>query len=351
MDFIQTFGIICLNTQYEMDYYPNDQAISGKSMKTYRLSSLFGLTLFTLAFALPTFAQPDPTAPKQKVRTVTIPISIFTKKELEQDKAQEYVQADRLIVKEDKEEQTILSIRSVSDTPLTIAFLIQDDLGSSFNLQLKSIAEFIRNLPTGSRVMIAYVRAGSLDVRQKFTEDLKRVAGSLRIVTSSSAAAPRSPYEGISDALNRFDALPAGRRAIVLFSDGLDTSQGVTTLASGDSIDLDRAILKAQRKSVAVYSIYSPATFTENDSSNLALIAQNGLVKVTDETGGRAFFQGMLAPLSFDPFFKDLSILLNRQFALTYLSTHMRKGYHKVDVFSTNPEVKIEHPKGYYYRQ
>jgi hypothetical protein len=73
-------------------------------------------------------------------------------------------------------------------------------------------------------------------------------------------------------------------------------------------------------------------------------------MRLSDETGGRAFFQGSIAPISFDPFFKDLSIMLNRQFALTYLSTHMKKGYHRVDVMSTNPEVKIEHPKGYYAR-
>jgi hypothetical protein len=42
--------------------------------------------------------------------------------------------------------------------------------------------------------------------------------------------------------------------------------------------------------------------------------------------------------------------MLNRQFALTYLSTHMTKGYHKVEVMSTNPAIKIEHPKGYYAR-
>src|SRR5437588_4740302 len=56
--------------------------------------------------------QPEPT---QEVRTMTIPISIFTKKELREKQAEEYVQADRLIVKEDKDEQQILSIRSVSD--------------------------------------------------------------------------------------------------------------------------------------------------------------------------------------------------------------------------------------------
>jgi len=45
-----------------------------------------------------------------------------------------------------------------------------------------------------------------------------------------------------------------------------------------------------------------------------------------------------------------LGLLLNRQFALTYLSTRMKKGYHKVQVSSTNPDVKIEHPKGYFYK-
>ncbi|MEP7074467.1 MAG: hypothetical protein ABI878_01550 [Acidobacteriota bacterium] len=320
-------------------------------MKTHRVCYLLGLMACAFGLALPLRAQPETETPKPKVRTVTIPISIFTKRELEQDKAQEFVQADRLIVREDKDEQTILSIRSVSDTPLTVAFLIQDDLGSSFNLQIKSIRDFIRTLPKGSRVMVAYVRAGSLDIRQKFTDDLAKAAGSLRIVASTSSVAPRSPYEGVSDALNRFDALPAGRRAVILFSDGLDTSQGLSLLSATNTPDMERAILKAQRKSVAVYSIYNPATLTENDiASNLPLLGQGGLQKLSDETGGRAFAQGFIAPLSFDPFFKDLTILLNRQFALTYLSTHMKKGYHKVDVRSTNPEVKIEHPKGYYSR-
>ena len=75
---------------------------------------LFLLIMLAIAlWPLASIAQnPDP---KQRVRTVTIPISIFTKKELRDNQAEEYVQADRLIVHEDKDEQQILSIRSVSD--------------------------------------------------------------------------------------------------------------------------------------------------------------------------------------------------------------------------------------------
>lgn len=288
---------------------------------------------------------------QQKVRTVSIPISIFTKQELKQGQAEEIIQADRLTVKENREEMTILSIRSVTDAPMSLAVLIQEDLTTSFNLQIKDLKSFIRGLPKGSRVLVGYVRGGSLQIRQKFTDDLNKAADSLRIVSSSQAAAPRNPYDGVIDALERFDALPAGRRAILLVSDGLDVSQGINSSSPAQSLDLDRAILRAQRRSVAVFSFYSPTELTESGDSLLVLNAQGSLARLSDETGGRAFFQGTLAPVSFDPFFRDLVILLNRQFLLSYLSTNMKRGYYKVEVQSSNPEVKIEHPKGYYYRQ
>ena len=296
------------------------------------------------------FAQKGDGNEKQRVRTVSIPISIFTKEELRQGQAEEFIQADRLIVKEDNEDQTILSIRSVVDAPLALAILIQDDVSSSFNLQIRDLQKFIRNLPRGSRVMIAYLRGGTLQVRQKFTDDLERAAGSIRIVASSSAVAPRNPYDGVIDALNRFDALPAGRRAILLISDGLDVSAGLSGSTPGQSLDLDRAITRSQRRSVAVFSFYSPASLTERGDARLVLNGQGSLARIADETGGRAFFQGSVAPVSFEPFFRDLTLLLNRQFLLSYLSTHMNRGYHRVEVQSTNPVIKIEHPKGYYYR-
>ena len=317
--------------------------------KTFLLSVLAVLVFLTFHPSNGS-AQSEADKQKQRVRTVSIPISIFTKQELKEGQAAEFVQAERLIVKEDREEQTILSIRSITDAPLTLAVLIQEDLASNFNLQIRDIAEFIKTLPKGSRVMVAYVRGGNLQVRHKFSDDLEAASRSLRIVASSSSVAPRNPFDGVIDALNRFDALPAGRRAILLVSDGLDVSQGVASSTPGQSIDLERAILRAQRRAVAVFSFYSPASLTDSGNSTLVMNGQGSLQKLSDETGGRAFFQGSIAPISFDPFFKDLRVLLNRQFLLSYLSTHMKKGYHRVEVMSTNPEVKIEHPRGYYYR-
>jgi len=294
------------------------------------------------------FAQPPAEKDKQNVRTVTIPISIFTKKELKNDKPEEFIQADRLVVREDKDEQTILSIRNVMNTPISLAVILQQDLAQDINLQLKDLRQFIQSLPKGSRVMVGYIHGGTYQTRQRFTDNLERASAAIQIVGGSTAS--NGPYEGLAEALNYFDALPAGRRAVLLVSDGLEASRGGEVTDTISSPELDRAILKAQRKSVAVYSIYSPTIFTRNANSTLVNAGQSGLQKLSDETGGRSFYQGSIAPVSFIPFLRDFDILLGRQFALTYLSTHMKRGYHRLDVMSTNPEVKIEHPKGYYYR-
>jgi VWFA-related protein len=317
-------------------------------MIKFSLTSLGTFLTIFLSLVNHSVAQPPETKKKSdnKVRTMTIPITIFSKQELKENQPEEFIEAGNIIVKEDNEEQVILSIKSVSQTPMALAILIQENLSSSFNLELKKLAEFIKHLPKGSRVMVAYLRGGSIQVRQKFTEDLEKVSNSLRIVTSSSASAPSGPYEGVREALNKFDSLPSGRRAILLVSDGLDISEPSPT----QSIELERAILNAQRKSVAVYSFYSSTSFTENGGRNLSFLGQSSLNRLSEETGGRAFFQGTFSPVSFEPFFKDLSVALNRQFSLTYLSTHMNKGFHKVQVLSTNPHIKIEHPQGYVYR-
>lgn len=284
------------------------------------------------------------------VRTVTIPISIFTKKELKTNQMSELVEAGDIFVKENGDQQTVLSIRSVSNNPLSLAIVIQDDLETVVNLELKRLREFIKGLPQGSRVMVAYIRAGSLQVRQRFTEDLEKAADSLRVISGSTAVATNNPYEQLSDAIKKFDGLPNGRRAVLFISDGFDSTRGTSAFDSADSLAADDAISKAQIRGAAVYSFFAAGAYTRNADGMVVLGAQGLLSKLADQTGGRAFFSGTRTPVSFDPFFDDLDVTLNRQFAITYLSTHMNNGFHRVEVYSSNPDIKIEHPKGYRYR-
>jgi VWFA-related protein len=278
-------------------------------------------------------------------RPVIIPLTIRVKGVVAPSEMQ--LQTVDLTVSEDGEPQTILSVRAMgTNSPINLMVLIQDDVVSSIGLEMKSLAEFIRRLPRGSRVAVGYLRTGSLQLRQKFTSDLERAAKSLRIPIGVSSVAPYNPYVEVIEALKRFDAQPAGRRAVLLVSDGLDVSHGLDSSAPGQSVDLQRAINEAQGRGTAIYSFYAPTALT---SSNTSLIAdaQSSLQRLSDETGGHAFFQGFGRPTSFDPFIKELNAALDRQIALTYLSTHLNKGFHRVKITSSTPGVEVNYPTGY----
>jgi VWFA-related protein len=278
------------------------------------------------------------------VRAVTIPITIRKKG----NKAQQELTPLDFTVREDGDEQRILSIRTIENTPLSVAVLIQDDLVAPVGNEIKGLSDFIRRLPRGSRVFVGYIRTGSLDVRQKFTTDLERAAGTLRVPVGFSSAAPYNPYVEIIEGLKRFEALPAGRRAMLVVSDGLDISHGSDIGSLTDSLDMEHAIKVAQRFGVAIYSFYSPSQALASGNNTLLISgAQGALQRLSDETGGRAFFQGITAPVSFDPFLRDLNVDLVGQLALTYLSTHPKKGYHRIAIVSGTPNVEIDHPAGY----
>ncbi len=278
-------------------------------------------------------------------RPVIIPLTIRIKGEVAPSELE--LQTVDLTVNEDGEPQTILSVRAMgTSSPINLMVLIQDDVVSSIGLEIKSLADFIRQLPRSSRVSVGSLRTGSLQVRQKFTSDLEKAAKSLRGPIGVSSVAPYNPYVEVIEALKRFDAQPAGRRAILLVSDGLDTSHGVDSSGPTQSLDLQRAINEAQRRGVAIYSFYAPTVTTATDG-NLIPNAQSSLQRISDETGGRAFFQGFGVPTSFDPFIKGLNSALDRQIALTYLSTHLNKGFHRVKIRSSSPGVEISYPAGY----
>ena len=278
-------------------------------------------------------------------RPVVIPLTIRVKGEVAPSELE--LQTVDLTVNEDGEPQTILSVRAMgTNSPINLIVLIQDDVVSSIGLEMKSLAEFIRRLPRGSRVSVGSLRAGSLQLRQKFTADLEKAAKSLRGPIGIASVAPYNPYIEVIEALKRFDAQPAGRRAVLLVSDGLDISHGIDSSGTTQSLDLQRAINEAQRRGVAIYSFYAPTVTTATDG-NLVPNAQSSLQRISDETGGRAFFQGFGAPVSFDPFIKELNSALDRQIALTYLSTHLKKGFHRVKISSSTTGVEISYPAGY----
>jgi VWFA-related protein len=248
-------------------------------------------------------------------------------------------------VREEKRPQQILSVKRASEAPLTLAVLIQDDLVSRVNNEIKTLKEFIRGLPAGSRVMTAYLTVGSLTVTQDFTTDLARAADSLRIIRSSATSAPFNPYIGLKEALPRFDSQPAGRRMALMVSDGLDLSRGFSSASPTLSVDLDRAITESQRRGVAVFTFYAPSVGVTSTSRIAANYGQGSLNRLADETGGEAFFSGTDF-VSFDPYIKDFNELMGLQWVITYRSSTTGSGFRRIEV-TAESDVHLHHSKGY----
>jgi hypothetical protein len=200
------------------------------------------------------------------------------------------------------------------DAPINIAILIQDDLVSSVGNEIRGTADFIRTLPQGSRVMVGYITSGSLQVRQPFTTDLNAAARTLRIPISSSATAPYNPYVEVIEAVRRFDNSWNGRNCVLLISDGLDVSRGFDSTSAGMTLDLQRATREANSRNVAVYAFYAPSVGLTSHNRLAASYGQSSLNRIANETGGKAFFQGLSGFVTFDPYFRQLREALNQGF-------------------------------------
>ena len=306
-----------------------------------QLSIIVGFVVFTAsAFGQPQSITSGDSATRGPGKPVTVPVTIRVKEETE-------LQNIDLSIHEDGEPQTIISLRGIgTNSPITLTVLIQEDLVPGVGNEIKDMADFIRQLPRGSRIMVGYLRTGSLQVKQRFTTDLEKAASALRPPTGFASNSPYNPYVEVIEALKRFDGQPLGRRAILLVSDGLDISRGVDSSSPTQSVDLQRAVNESQKRGVAIYSFYAPSIVTAAHPE-LSSNAQSSLQRLSDETGGIPFFQGTGAPVSFAPFLRELDTSLQKQAALTYLSTHINKGFHKIEVKSSTPGVRVAYPSGY----
>jgi hypothetical protein len=117
------------------------------------------------------------------------------------------------------------------------------------------------------------------------------------------------------EALKKFDNSWTNGNAILLISDGLDTSRGFDSTAAGHTLDIDRTIKDANRRHVSIFSFYAPSVGLTSHSHLASSYGQSSLNRVSNETGGRAFFQGTTVFVTFDPYFARLRETLNRQYA------------------------------------
>lgn len=204
---------------------------------------------------------------------------------------------------------------------LYLAVLIDDSLRSDVANQWPALRDFINSQPNTTYVAVAYARDGSAMIVQDFTTDHARVAKALRMPLGTLTAA-NSPYLALQDWIKRWP-VKGERGSIVLFSSGVDYFRGGPAYIDPD---LDTTIARAQKQNINIWSIYVPDVGRRGRNSFRAFDWQANLDRISQQTGGEAYFLGLEMPVDLRPYFDSIQNHLNNQYLLAFVGNGGQKG-------------------------
>jgi VWFA-related protein len=255
--------------------------------------------------------------------------------------------ADVMVYQNNDRRPVISWVPADKEAGLDLAILIDDSLGTSLSNQYPDLRNFIRDLPATTQVRVAYAANGTARLSQGFSSNHTAAVEALRLPLGQTAGGG-SIYQSV-DVLLKHWPEDGNRRAVLLISDGIDLNRGVIESEPMQNIDLQQAINLARRLNVIVYAMF--ANGSSGYSSTLFLLnnGQGSLLRLADETGGQAYFQGNQTPLSFAPFLDKLATALNHQYLLTFRAQLSAKGnYQPVRISTEVPGVKLIAPPRVY---
>jgi hypothetical protein len=216
--------------------------------------------------------------------------------------------------------------------PLQLALLIDDADQSSLGLQFNDIKNFINEQSKTTAVGIFYGQYGTVQTTANFSTDHAAVAQKLRLPLGRLFGGSPSIYLSVSDLIKKWPGTGT-RREVLLMASGVDFLQpGIVDTY------LDSAIADAQRAGVVFHSIYiGPGRFGFSWRGD---IAQSNLSRLTSETGGAAFFEGLSTPVSFGPYLNQLSMILRNQYLLTVNMERSKKKKGELVPFQVRTEQR-----------
>ena len=274
------------------------------------------------------------------------------------------LKAEDLRVLEDGVPQQLFTFQRETDRPLSIAFLIDVSISQEATLPNEKAAArtFIEKVIDSHKDQVAIIPfTGLAYLEQPMTRDLLSVyrvlerievavptyLGAGRPLTGipTGPGLPAPPDEGTTAiwdavALTSSNVLANApglrRRAIILLTDGLDTSGRLSS---------KEAITRTLGAEAVIYAI---GIGSKRDGLN-----RDALRDVAQRTGGRAFFPDKKFDLN--AAFAEIEAELRTQYLIAYSSTNKKRdgAYRKIAIEITNPELKkekieIRHRPGYF---
>lgn len=308
------------------------------------------ITLFSLSPRAQSPAPPDDAA-EEVVRVstslVTVPVSVRTRKGADVTN----LRREDFRIYEDGVEQEVAHFEAV-DSPFTVALLL--DVSDSAEGELEEIqdaaAAFLGQLQPHDRALVFSFDRQVVRLAGP-TGDRATLAAAVRRVRTGGGTAL---YDALEGALRQHLKAVPGRKAVVLLTDGIDTSSARATYAS--------ALRAAEEEYALVYPIQwntpdrlyakqmlrgDPAavTYTTPDGQPLRTAYERGarfLRLAAEASGGR--FQHAADPKNLERSFARIAEELRRQYSLGYYPRNPaakgRKRRIKVEVGVADADVR-----------
>jgi hypothetical protein len=228
-----------------------------------------------------------------------------------------------------------------SHAGLNMFLLIDDSSDRSLGSQLNELRNFITAQAPMTLVAVGYMRNATVQILQDFTNDHAAAANAVRIPLGNTGAFG-SPYLSVIDMMNRWPEHPS-RRVIVMVTDGIDRSRGGPRSRGLSTMpDVTRASDLAQRTGTLIYTLFFPGVGARRRNLWEATNGQNGIARLSDESGAESFFLGVQAPVSFRPFLDRIQTALNNQYLLEFRAIPSgRAGLQSVSVGTELPGVEL----------
>jgi VWFA-related protein len=285
----------------------------------------------------PQAAQPAPTPPAIKPFTLEVTVDVVSVTAVVFDKAGHPVRGlgpKDVELYENGVRQEVSYFREASSVgdpservPLSVV-LVLDNSGSmkpSLSFLQEAVLNFVYKLEDVDTALLVSFNE-SVKGSAEFTGDTDRLE---RFVESMQAWGGTSLYDATHYSLGRIKDAP-GRKAIVLFTDGADTT---SSMSDKDAIDYARAVEA---------TVYTIGFRSEGFGSSSGF-----LKKISSETGGQHFSPSKVGELI--KVFNEISNELKNHYLIAYSPTRPPDGsWREITLKVNRPNTEVRVRKGYF---
>jgi Ca-activated chloride channel homolog len=218
---------------------------------------------------------------------------------------------------------------------LTLLFDTSSSVKPRLKFEQQAAAKFFKDVLRPVDKAALYGFNHDVTVEQDFTSDINALSSAARNLKAKGGTAL---FDALYIAAQRLEKTPAGRRVIVVISDGANTISRTTQ---------EIALRMVEKADAVIYGIYT-ATRLDEDLGPGYVRGDLELQKICERTGGEVYFPKDISSL--DEIFIQLGSVLRSQYALGYYSkSDDRDGtYRTLKVNLKNTDLKIRTRKGYY---